>query len=237
MVLLAWKTFQKWQMRRGFTEKETTEKKYLLQYMFAFRETFSRPVKPIKFLGLFDTVNSVPQFENALMSRTKFPYTAHSSALVIRHAVSIGERRAKFRQDLIGLKRHHHKDHHKHKYRAIKKVSKQGSQGMVGDQTQAREKEENEHSRRNEEVVGGQAATGVEEEQRGRHTTLQVPSKQFRDHSEVAGIRSLSPNLSMQSGIRESDVESLLLFQADDEEEGEQDIQEVWFSGGHAVSV
>ena len=46
-------------------------------------------------------VNSVPRFENAWMQRSKFPYTARSSAKVIRHAVSIDERRAKFRQDLI----------------------------------------------------------------------------------------------------------------------------------------
>jgi uncharacterized protein (DUF2235 family) len=38
---------------------------------------------------------------SAWMQRSKFPYTAHSSAKVIRHAVSIDERRAKFRQDLI----------------------------------------------------------------------------------------------------------------------------------------
>lgn len=35
------------------------------------------------------------------MQRSKFPYTARPSAKVIRHAVSIDERRAKFRQDLI----------------------------------------------------------------------------------------------------------------------------------------
>ena len=92
--------------------------------MKAFRETFSRPVKSIRFLGLFDTVNSVPRFETAWMQRSKFPYTARSSAKVrpdccatkfqrlracidifspkvIRHCVSIDERRAKFRQDLI----------------------------------------------------------------------------------------------------------------------------------------
>ncbi|MCJ1474426.1 hypothetical protein MMC13_003084, partial [Lambiella insularis] len=66
-----------------------------------FRETFSRSVRRIRFLGLFDTVNSVPRFENAWMKRSKFPYTARSSGLIIRHAVSIDERRAKFRQDLI----------------------------------------------------------------------------------------------------------------------------------------
>ncbi len=53
-------------------------------------------------MGLFDTVNSVPRFEAAWMQRNKFPYTARASAKIIRHAVSIDERRAKFRQDLIG---------------------------------------------------------------------------------------------------------------------------------------
>jgi len=64
--------------------------------------TSSRPVRRIRFLGLFDTVNSVPRFESAWMQRSKFPYTARSSAKVVRHAVSIDERRAKFRQDLVG---------------------------------------------------------------------------------------------------------------------------------------
>ena len=58
-------------------------------------------MRRIRFLGLFDTVNSVPRFENAWMKRNGFPYTARSTAKVIRHAVSIDERRAKFRQDLI----------------------------------------------------------------------------------------------------------------------------------------
>jgi hypothetical protein len=58
-------------------------------------------VRRIRFLGLFDTVNSVPKFEAAWMQRSKYPYTARSSAKVIRHAVSINERRAKFRQDLM----------------------------------------------------------------------------------------------------------------------------------------
>lgn len=57
-------------------------------------------------MGLFDTVNSVPKFETAWMQRSKFPYTAHSSAKIIRHAVSIDERRAKFRQDLISESKH-----------------------------------------------------------------------------------------------------------------------------------
>ena len=67
-------------------------------------------------MGLFDTVNSVPRFENAWMQRSKFPYTARSSARVIRHAVGIDERRAKFRQDLISGPRPHGKEHKRHRH-------------------------------------------------------------------------------------------------------------------------
>lgn len=48
------------------------------------------------------------------MRRTKFPYTAQTSARVIRHAVSIDERRAKFRQDLISANRKENKGHQHH---------------------------------------------------------------------------------------------------------------------------
>lgn len=117
LIRFAWKTFAKWQQRSDDTEEEREEKKKLFEYMKAFRETFSRPISRIQFMGLFDTVNSVPRFENAWMQRTKFPYTARSSARIIRHAVGIDERRAKFRQDLISGKRpyeHHHKRHRHH---------------------------------------------------------------------------------------------------------------------------
>ncbi|ERF68727.1 hypothetical protein EPUS_07145 [Endocarpon pusillum Z07020] len=114
MARFAWKTFSKWQSRRGGSGAENKkEEKELYEFMSNFRETFSRPVKRIRFLGLFDTVNSVPRFENAWMQRSKFPYTARSSAKVIRHAVAINERRAKFRQDLIsGAKLSEEKHHH-----------------------------------------------------------------------------------------------------------------------------
>ncbi|CAG8887924.1 unnamed protein product [Penicillium egyptiacum] len=114
LVRFAWKTFAKWQQRSYDSADERKEKEKLFKFMKAFRETFSRPISRIRFMGLFDTVNSVPRFESAWMQRTKFPYTARSSARVIRHAVGIDERRAKFRQDLISevrpkeKKKHHH---------------------------------------------------------------------------------------------------------------------------------
>lgn len=114
LIRFAWKTFAKWQQRSGDAEDQE-EKKKLFEFMKAFRETFSRPISRIQFMGLFDTVNSVPSFENAWMQRTKFPYTARSSARVIRHAVGIDERRAKFRQDLISGKRPRDKRHKRHR--------------------------------------------------------------------------------------------------------------------------
>lgn len=115
LARFAWKTFSKWQSRSGGRETEDRkEEKEWYKFMGNFRETFSRRVKRIRFLGLFDTVNSVLRFENAWMQRSKFPYTARSSARVVRHAVAINERRAKFRQDLISEGKVSEKDHHHH---------------------------------------------------------------------------------------------------------------------------
>lgn len=83
MVIFAWKAFSQWQSRHHDDSPEGREKRHeMYRFMKGFRETFSRPVKRIRFLGLFDTVNSVPRFETAWMQRSKFPYTARSSAKV-----------------------------------------------------------------------------------------------------------------------------------------------------------
>jgi hypothetical protein len=211
------RTFQKWQCRlpddgeNKALPGEKSEKKRLLEFMCAFRETFSRPVRPIRFLGLFDTVNSVPAFENAWMQRSKFPYTARSSALVIRHAVAIDERRAKFRQDLISQekpdKSMHYKRHHRRHHKSQK------------DHSPVRDL--------NEKPNG---------EDRGRRDTL-APPERFRDPHETSGVRSRSADYSQCDG--HSPAESVLSFgvhNTSEEWEGEQDIQEVWFPGCHAVS-
>ncbi|KAF8437738.1 hypothetical protein BGX38DRAFT_1098483 [Terfezia claveryi] len=104
MVHFAWKTFSAWQMRAHDNDsvRGKRKKQEMYNYMKAFRETFTRPVKRVRFLGLFDTVNAVPRFEDAWLKRaSRFPYTARSTARVIRHAVGLDERRAKFRQDLV----------------------------------------------------------------------------------------------------------------------------------------
>lgn len=59
LVRFVWKTFAAWQQRKGEDVKAQNKERDLFNFMKAFRETFSRPVRRIRFLGLFDTVNSV----------------------------------------------------------------------------------------------------------------------------------------------------------------------------------
>lgn len=66
-----------------------------------FKKTFSQECKP-HFVGVWDTVSSVGWVYNAV----RFPFTTLSSNPdfnIVRHAVSIDERRAFFRQNLFGV--------------------------------------------------------------------------------------------------------------------------------------
>ncbi len=64
-----------------------------------FKATFSRDCKP-HFIGVWDTVSSVGWVYNAV----HFPFTTsrNPDLHIVRHAVSIDERRAFFRQNLFG---------------------------------------------------------------------------------------------------------------------------------------
>lgn len=63
-----------------------------------FKSTFSGECKP-RFLGVWDTVSSVGWVYNPV----KLPYTANNTDIhYVRHAISIDERRAFFRQNLWG---------------------------------------------------------------------------------------------------------------------------------------
>ena len=167
------------------------------------------------------------------MQRSKFPYTARSSALVIRHAVSIDERRSKFRQDLIGetknrsLSRKHHGRHGKHL----------------------------DDMRRNHLGVPHE---GTERPQEDGPKEEETPSPRYRrpSHAQQANRRqrSVSPARSL-GAVTEEDGHSMTASSvslplrsrsghADGEEEDDdddadealpQDIQEMWFPGCHAV--
>lgn len=99
MVRFAWTAFSVFQQSRG-RDPMTEEDKAHVQFMCDFKQTFCRDKVVIHFLGLFDCVNSVGQFEIPLF-RKSYRYIATPSARHIRHAVSIHERRLKFKPALF----------------------------------------------------------------------------------------------------------------------------------------
>lgn len=232
MARFAFKAFARWQRRLDGTEEERKQKKEMYEYMSAFRETFSRPVRRIRFLGLFDTVNSVPRFEARFMKRSKFPYTARSSALYIRHAVSIDERRAKFRQDLMGQGKprastrnvtvdrsdHHHLHHgkqtvekHSDSYDPSQRFRRHSARGGRGARSKSRGRSAGGAGQQTRPVDLGSDETPLPPDQRSVATDTASqsswvpPPHTHHDHEEE-----------------------------DDEEDLPSDIQELWFPGCHA---
>ena len=222
MVKFAWKAFSQWQCRQqpGGSEEEIAkaeDKKHkMFKFMKGFRETFSRPVGRIRFLGLFDTVNSVPRFEAAWMQRSKFPYTARSSAKVIRHAVSIDERRAKFRQDLMYQqnKKHHH--HH------LGELVDQVQDGMAGPQKE----DTSERGRRKSQFLSpDDPAANARASEDNKYAPYRARSTSRQASGSSAGLDADNSS-TVSSMIPASEIDP------DWDDEG-QDIDEVWFAGGH----
>ncbi|KAK2748000.1 hypothetical protein FQN57_001591 [Myotisia sp. PD_48] len=239
LVRFAWKTFAKWQQRLSDNKERRQQKVELFNFMKAFRETFSRPINRIRFIGLFDTVNSVPRFESAWMQRNKFPYTAKTTAKVIRHAVGIDERRAKFRQDLIsGRVNTQSKRHHKWNYRNWDYSKDRDRIPSVLVEEASQEKDPLQGSEKCETTDRGNtsAEKHLGHRNRGRYrpptpaiwkrpSMLSIPRPPHADDSVSIG-ESYRSNLSLQV--------PRLLDMEDDDEDDIQDIKEVWFPGGHA---
>lgn len=99
MVRFAWNSFSEYQQARG-RDPLTPRDEARIKYMNDFKATFCRPGVVIHFLGLFDCVNSVGQFEIPLF-RKSYRHIAAPAATHIRHAVSIHERRLKFKPALF----------------------------------------------------------------------------------------------------------------------------------------
>ena len=197
------------------------------------------------------SVNSVPRFENAWMQRSKFPYTARSSAKVIRHAVSIDERRAKFRSDLVSGHKSGNNRSHRHGLQHQK--STYGRKVQSKPQNEApqrpavkqqpdrfrRPSQQRQHSgvtgpdfRRATVDAGGHLMPGINISQgdpiNGEMRSL---SSKRRAEGSMAG-----DNVSIRTG---TSVNSFITSNAPGEEEdldeaAEQDIEELWFPGCHA---
>jgi hypothetical protein len=86
-----WDAWTSWKLSVNNNKHEAKRK--IFQVMKDSRDILSRPMARVHFLGMFDAVNSVADFE---VNIDRAP-----SAKVIRHAVSIDERRVKFRPVLL----------------------------------------------------------------------------------------------------------------------------------------
>lgn len=156
-------------------------------------------------MGLFDVVNSVPKFEAAWMQRSKFPYTARSSAKIQRHAVSIDERRAKFRQDLISQKRPEPSHRKRQHWPYLHQVH--GAQSQM-----------------NGVAAGGAHVNRQQQPPDVEHDHLDLPT-QPSPHASTTSLQSITSQLA---------VEERAAFAVEDGDGGKQDILEVWFPGCHA---
>ena len=242
----------------------------MFEYLQGFRETFSRPVRRIRFLGLFDTgmswyirsssetdieiVNSVPRFESAWMQRSKFPYTARSSAKVIRHAVSIDERRAKFRQDLVSgtkmSKAHkHHRHHRPGQHTAAERKPETPAAG--GPVPQKREPDRfrrpsqvgamgermpsPQNSRMSVQDEQGRlmprmsSANRLSSQDRGRLRSVSAGgSFDETSNADAGSIRSATTQISIMAPVVPPDDDN------EKDEAAAQNIEEIWFPGCHA---
>lgn len=89
----AWSIYSAWEY-----SAQPSQPDYTTTLLEEFKRTFTRNTPPgIAFMGLFDTVNSVGLFIDRM-----FPFTTRLEQVKqIRHAVSLDERRAKYKQSLI----------------------------------------------------------------------------------------------------------------------------------------
>ena len=196
----------------------------------------SRPVRRIRLLGLFDTVNSVPRFESAWMQRTKFPYTARSSAKVIRHAVSIDERRAKFRQDLISGSESQYEDN------TSKKTSRYEPAKIEVNGNQSKQTS-NQDIKTGAPKIEISDSSNSEKENQGKARSLPSHSEQLAVPGQVtlqssseslAGPINLPSEEHHRSTARPQRRSVKHYRRRWSEAKRPQDIQEVWFAGGHA---
>ncbi|KAF1969428.1 hypothetical protein BU23DRAFT_652823 [Bimuria novae-zelandiae CBS 107.79] len=122
MVRHAWDTFSDYQRSRGnvpATKRDIDR----LKYMEKFKTTFCRPQLEVRFLGLFDCVNSVSNFEVPFGAKN-YNVIAEPPATHIRHAVSIHERRLKFKPALFHIDKNIKSD--------VKEMWFAGNHGDVG---------------------------------------------------------------------------------------------------------
>lgn len=158
---------------------------------------------------MLQSQNSVPRFETAWLKRARFPYTAKSSAKIIRHAVAIDERRAKFRQNLISQR----------------KLDKPSRSHHGTDEEEAQLG--NGHDEKHRGLEAPQRV-GTSEYARFKPRKSIVPTS--KTISRRASASSINSTTDAQPRLFEDTVPD----EGEDDEVSEQNIQEIWFPGCHA---
>lgn len=146
------------------------------------------------------------------MQRSKFPYTAKPSAKVIRHAVSIDERRAKFRQDLISGSKPQKKD------------MGTGSSNQYGSEKINPPVAPNHQRHENSQPTNSDSFTSMNHDLTTAKTSGPTP---MRSKDSPKLLQSLFDKPSPQKPTRSTRRKY-------SDTTRHQDIKEVWFAGGHA---
>jgi len=191
------------------------------------------------------------------MQRSKFPYTARSLAKVIRHAVSIDERRAKFRQDLIS-ETNVSKAYESHRHLHTRKPAMTNGHlnAQVKDDKRRSRKREPDRFRRpsrvramGERVPRSQIPHMSVQDEQG-HLMPGMGSANGLGSQDRSRMRSLSPAagsvgktsdpevISVHSATTQTSIVASMAQQDDDDDDEDeaagQDIEEIWFPGCHA---
>lgn len=159
VIPFIWDAFASWKLGRTNNKQEAKRQAY--EALRSSREILSRHMPRVHFLGMFDAVNNVADFK---VNVDEVPSTK-----TIRHAVSIDERRIKYRPVLLQIK----------------------------------------------------------EEQSQIHKLSEKPEATSGDDAETASGPPVLPEIPHVSTHNRSEDIKLI-------EEEEQDLEEMWFPGGHA---
>lgn len=97
LIPFVWEAFTDWK----FAPKSHARRQAAYDSLRVSRETMCRPIERVHFLGLFDTVNSVAEFEVEAGGNGD-RNGCQPRPVITRHAVSVDERRIKFQPVLFG---------------------------------------------------------------------------------------------------------------------------------------
>jgi len=172
------------------------------------------------------------------MKRSKFPYTARSSARVIRHAVSIDERRAKFRSDLLSESKMPRPHEQRLQHQRGRKTGPNDNWMTRGEKPKAENRDRFRRKSRirnpiTEEKYAARQSTHEEDHldpRRSIQVRTQTPSPATSRNAtaDASSINSGTSVASFQPGPHLDDDED------DVDEAAAQDIEEIWFPGCHA---